>query len=231
MADKISPEEKLFKVIREGKKDGAKPPSKPGGVKRFFTELPLGKKMFTIKPKPARTAISGAPGIFSMTLSNVKPKTINTLFAIILASLAILVIYVAVKERPRIATIAGKISAVPAELEEANVIEAFKPMSSYLTQVEKREIFQPVSAVKLNTAEKLDLQELAINKLKEIAADFKLQGISWGQNPKVMIKNEKEDRMYFLGEGQTIGLTGVKMKAIYKNKIVISYEDAEMELL
>jgi len=46
-----------------------------------------------------------------------------------------------------------------------------------------------------------------------------------------MVKNEKEDKMYFLGEGQAIGSTGVKVKAILKDKIVISYESAEMELL
>lgn len=230
MADKISPEEKLFKVIREGKKDGAKPLFKPHSIKRFFAKLPLGKKMFTIKPKPSQAAISGGAGAFSIPLSKIKPKTVNTLFAVILVSLAVLVIYVAINERPRIATIAERISEVPADPEKTEVIETFKPMSSYLAQVEKREIFQPISAIKPQ-AKILELQELAIDKLKEIAADFKLQGISWGQNPKVMIKNEKEDRMYFLGEGQTIGLTGVKMKAIYKNKIVISYEDAEMELL
>jgi len=230
MADKISPEEKLFKVIREGKKDGAKPPSGPQGIKKFFAEFSIGKKIFAMVPKPAGAAISGVPGIFSITLSEIKPKTVNTLLAIILGSLTLLVIYVAIHERPRIATIAGRISAIPVEPVKTEVIEAFKPMSSYLAQVKKREIFQPVSATKL-LAEKITPEKIAMDKLKEIAADLKLQGISWGQSPKVMIKSEKEDRMYFLGEGQTIGSTGAKMRTIYKNKAVISYENAEIELL
>jgi len=230
MTDKISPEEKLFKVIREGKKDGAKPQSGPRGIKKFFADLSFGKKMFTAKPRRARMAISGAPGAFSITLSDIKPKTVNTMLAIILAGLAALVIYVAISERPRVATIAGRISRVPAGPVKTEAIEAFKPMGSYLAEVEKRDIFQPVSAAKPAVQEP-DPQKVAMDKLREIVADFKLQGISWGQSPKAMIKSEKEDRMYFLGDGQAIGSTGVKIKAVHKNKVAISYENAEMELL
>ena len=229
MADKVSPEEKLFRVIREGKKEGAKPPSGPHGMKKFFANLSLGKKMFTAIPKPMRAAISGAPGAFSITLSEIKPKTVNTTLAIALVCITIIVIYVAISERSRVAVIAGRVSKIPAGPVRTKAIETFKPMSFYLSELEKREIFQPASTAK--SLKEAAPEKVALDKLKVMAADFTLQGISWGQNPKAMVKSAKEDKMYFLGEGQTIGVTGVKMKAIYRNKIVVSYEEAEMELL
>ena len=230
MADKISPEEKLFKIIREGKKDGAKPLSGPRGIKRFFASLSFDRKRCTARPNPAQAAISGAPAAFSITLSEIKPKTVNTLLAIILAGITALVIYVTINERPRVATIVERVSMAPAEPVKTGAIEAFKPMSFYLTEVKKREIFQPVPMAK-PVAQKPDPQKVVLDKLKEISTDFRLQGISWGQNPRAMIKSEKENKMYFLGEGQVIGSTGVKVKSIYKDKIVISYENSEMELL
>lgn len=229
MADKISPEEKLFKVIREGKKEGANPPSEPRGPKRFFSNLSFGKNMFTMGQRPMRAAISGAPRAFSISLSEVQPNTVNTLLAIILLTLVVLIAYVAIKERPRVSTITGRLSAISAEPVKKEMIEEFKPISSYLAEVEKRDVFQPVSLTKQAVA--ASPQKAAMDKLREIAVDFKLQGISWGQSPKVMIKSEKESRMYFLGEGQAIGSTGVKIKVIHKSKVVIGYENAEMELL
>jgi len=233
MADNISPEEKLFKVIREGKKDGSKPASGPHGIKGFFAGFSfdkLGKNIFTARPRPPRAAISGAPGTFSISLSDIKPKTVNTALAVILAALTALVIYTAIKERPRIAAIAEKATAAPAEAVETEAIEAFKPVKFYLDEVEKRNIFQPISAQKTEE-EKVDPKKVAMDTLGALAADLQLQGISWGQSSKAMIKSEKEDKMYFLGEGQAIGSTGIKVKAIHKDEIVISYEDAEMELL
>jgi len=230
MVDKISPEEKLFKIIQEGKKDGAKPLSGPRGIKRFFTGLSLDKNMFMAKPKSVQAAIGGAPAAFSIALSKIKPKAVNTVLAIILASLTLFIIYVAIHDRSRVAIIAGRISMIPVGPVKTETIEAFKPMSFYLAEVEKRKIFQPVSMEKLVT-QKPDMRKAALDKLMELATDFKLQGISWGQSPKAMIKSEKENKMYFLSGGQKIGLTGVKIKVIHKNKIVISYEDAEMDLL
>jgi len=222
MADKISPEEKLFNVIRDGKKGGAKPMSPPHGIKKFFK--------FIRKPARAQAAISGAPSAFSINFNEIKPRTVNTALTIILAGLVALVIYVAVNEKPRLAAITGTVSGAPAGQTEAGAIEAFRPMSFYLAEVKKRDIFQPISEAEPEE-QKPDPQEAALSKLAGIAADFKLQGISWGRSPKAMVKCENEDKMYFLGKEQPIGSTGVRIKDIYKNKVIISYEGAEMELL
>ena len=185
--------------------------------------------MFTLGQRPMRTAISGAPRAFSISLSEIEPNTVNTLLAIILLTLVVLITYVAIKERPRVSTITGRLSAISAEPVKKEMIEEFKPINSYLAEVDKRDVFQPVSLTK--QAVEATPQKAAMDKLREIAVDFKLQGISWGQSPKVMIKSEKEGRMYFLGEGQAIGSTGVKIKIIHKSKVVIGYENAEIELL
>lgn len=230
MPDNISPEERLFKVIRQEKKNGVTPRPGPRGIKGFLAGLGRGRERFAERPRPLRVAATGAPTAFSITLSEIEPKTINRLLAITLAGLAAFVIHLAVNERPSVTTIVKRVAAIPAGPAEAKAIEAFKPMNFYLAEVEKRDIFQPVTEAKL-AAGKPKPQKVALDKLREIAAGLKLQGISWGQSPKAMVKSENEEKMYFLGEGQTIGSTGVKVKAIHKNKIVISYENVEMELL
>ena len=45
-----------------------------------------------------------------------------------------------------------------------------------------------------------------------------------------MLQIEKDGKVYFLKEGQMIGTTGIEVKSIMKNKVMLGYGDEEMEL-
>ena len=64
-----------------------------------------------------------------------------------------------------------------------------------------------------------------------MSKDLKLVGISWGQSPKAMIRSKKEQNTYFLRQEQIIGITGIEVKTIFKDKVIISYQGEEKELL
>ena len=93
----------------------------------------------------------------------------------------------------------------------------------------KRDIFRP--APKETEAE--EAKPVVSDSLKKGAEDLKLQGIAWGPAPKAMIlwQKDKESNMYFLTNGQEIGATGIKVKEIYRDKVMIGNDEEEMELL
>ncbi|MBL7069665.1 MAG: hypothetical protein ISS34_07400 [Candidatus Omnitrophica bacterium] len=202
--DKISPEERLFKVIQGGK---AAPPHK--AARR------LGIRALALPVK--------------FQIHELDIKVVNMALSFILIFLAIAVAYYAIYASPSVAKITEVASAVKPLLAKKADIENFKPMPYYLMEIDKRNIFQP--APKLNEKVISSRERTSMEELQEISGDFKLQGISWGKMPKVMIKSEKEDKIYFLKEGQMIGATNIKVEKIFNNKVIVSCEDAQMELL
>jgi|GEM_PF-407245 len=56
-----------------------------------------------------------------------------------------------------------------------------------------------------------------------------LVGISWSANPDVIIEDKDRKRTYFVKRGQTVG-DGVKIEAVFKDHVVLSYEGREFEL-
>jgi len=231
MADnKISPEERLFKVIQEGK-------NSPPGNKSGRRGIPrMGIKQFLGGLMP-RAAVAGAPRttsvVFPVKFSDINPTAVNKVLIVILVILAVSIVNYAVRARPNVAKISEAISKMPAPaVKKKKEIEAFKPASIYIDEIRKRNIFVPYAAKEEKPVIAAPREEeKAQETLKKIAASIKLQGISWGKNPKAIIKHVGEDKMYFLKEGQMLGATGVELKEIHKNKVVISYKGEEMELL
>ena len=65
-------------------------------------------------------------------------------------------------------------------------------------------------------------------KIAEILQGWKLVGISWGDKPLAMVEDSSSGRTYFLRQGQEIN--GVKVQAISKEKVTLTYEGEEGEL-
>ncbi len=57
---------------------------------------------------------------------------------------------------------------------------------------------------------------------------LKLVGIAWSSDPDAMIEDTKFSKTYFVKRGQMIG--EFKVEAIYRDKVVLSYEKEEVEL-
>jgi len=231
--DNISPEERLFKVIQEGK---ASPPDAGGFGRKGMMAGWLGriKGFFSFgRPKPlvieieARPAARQAAGVSPIRLRELDPRAINAILAVIWVMLTAAVIYYAANTKPNIAKITDTVSRIQLAMMKKRVIEALKPADFYLEEVKKKDLFhtKPKAVV---TAEPKEAAKEGLQKLTE---GLKLQGIAWGANPRAMIQDEKEAKMHFLNEGQMIGSNGLFVKKISRDKVIIGYKEAEMELL
>jgi len=61
-----------------------------------------------------------------------------------------------------------------------------------------------------------------------LLVDQKLVGIIWSSNPQVIIEDTKEGKTSLLGVGDAVGR--LKIKKIYRDKVVVEAEGQEMEL-
>jgi Tfp pilus assembly protein PilP len=234
MADNASPEERLFKIIQNGKNTppgkqdsaGAKPKKSREGVKRLFTGLNLFKP-----PLPGRTTFRpGGAVALPAALRAEDLKTINRVLALVLACVTALVFYYFMNKRLEVSELTARVSDVPFQRKKA-AIEPFKPLPFYLEGVKERDIFSPAAEKAEEGRVTFVPEKEAKKKLEGAVATLKLQGISWGKTPKAMIMSEADGQVYFLTEGQMVGTSGVKIKTITRNKVILVYESEEMELL
>lgn len=109
-----------------------------------------------------------------------------------------------------------------------------KEASYYFEKVRERDIFK--MGKKMPAAEEAappqedqspKIQD-PTSKIVEKTKNLKLVGISWSNNPDVMIEDTKALSTFFVRRGQMIG--EVKVQAIFKDKVVLSYEGEETEL-
>ena len=106
-----------------------------------------------------------------------------------------------------------------------------KAVSYYLEKVRQRSIFK-MGAKKVEEAEKVadvDVKPTGPSSaVIEATQHLKLVGISWSDDPDVMIEDTRALRTFFAKRGQHIG--EIKVEAIFKDKIVLSYNGEEIEL-
>ena len=98
----------------------------------------------------------------------------------------------------------------------------------FLQKVSSRDIFkegkkEPVAPVQTAPTE-VNLTESA-----EAVKNLALVGISWSSNPDAIIEDKSKQRTYFVKRGQEVG-DGVKVEAIFKDHVVVTFEDREYEL-
>jgi len=239
--ENVSPEERLFKVIQKGKdtplerKDlGKNKTAGTGfrGTKHLFSGLGSAGKGIFARAKSgscSKETMAAMPAGLPIRLNEISPRAINGVLLIMLGVLTAVTIHYGINKRPSIAKLSSAISKIHFQTPKREPVEAFKPVDFYLKEVRKRDIFKP--APKVQKKDVIPKPKQVLNELKEKAKDLKLKGISWGTTPKAMVKNDKEDKMYFLKEGQMIGATGIKIKAVFKDKVLIGCQGEEMELL
>ncbi|MFQ5680779.1 MAG: hypothetical protein ACE5GG_01805 [Candidatus Omnitrophota bacterium] len=263
----VSPEEKLFRVIRDQKDaptDSADlPPTDKmnvvgrRGLRQFlFGVNPFRKKSFRGQADgegaPDKKAADGLPlrerikGRLSLAVAlrlqdidpikktfayGLRPETINSMLAGLLVVSLSFVVYQGVFGRPNIAAVTQAISKIKYRPPRRPAIETFKPVDFYLEEQRKRDIFKPSPRPEDKVVVTRHKEVKPAVRLEDLARDLKLVGISWGASPKVMIKDNVQGVTYFLRQGEMVGTSGIKVKTIFKDKVVLSYEEQEMELL
>lgn len=252
----VPPAERVFKVPpsqgasgQEGKKpsgnvtkDQNAPAGKGhngsflGNIRQFLTKgLPLpGKTSGGAGPQslfasPIR--LQGIDSVKQLLTSGIDLDSVNKVLTGALVLLMVYSITVAVNRKSSIGKLMQSIAHIKFEKSTSQTVEAYQPVDYYLGQVRSRDIFNLVGEVKTQVMpEPLPAPEPPKPKLKEMANGLSVVGIAWGEAPKAMIQDSAAQEIYFLKKDDTIGKTGIKVKDIFRSKIVISYGEEEMEL-
>jgi len=129
------------------------------------------------------------------------------------------------------------VSASPGNQGEGELkLASIGPLPDYLNEVAKRNIFAPMPAPALKP-QKLKLKSTTPVKrpppnplqiLQEKVKTLRLVGISWGKDPVAMIEDKTSQQTSFLKVGDSID--GVKVKAILRDRAILSHGDAEYDL-
>ena len=73
------------------------------------------------------------------------------------------------------------------------------------------------------------MRKTTASRASEATKNLALVGISWSNDPDVMIEDTKDNRTFFLKKGQLID-NQIKVEAIFKDHVVLSYGGEEVEL-
>lgn len=102
-----------------------------------------------------------------------------------------------------------------------------KPQNYYLEKIRTRSLFRIEDEL---TQKPVDFKEEKEkqSKLKEMTSSFKLVGISWSNDPDAIIEDEKAKKTYFIKTGHLI--EDIKVQAILKDRVILHYQNEEVEL-
>lgn len=104
-----------------------------------------------------------------------------------------------------------------------------KAVSYYLEKMGQRDIFRMGAVKKVTTAEDgQTTMQVMSSKVLDATENLKLVGISWSSNPDAIIEDTKASKTFFVKPGQRIG--EVNIQAIFKDKVILSYQGEETEL-
>jgi hypothetical protein len=223
----LSAEQQLLKLIEEsgGKEaEPGRPASVPGKPRR--PGLTFGAMM------------SGLKGRFSFFKRTAKKKTATAKkrftvnFAAVNSALAFLAVLLAfyvgsdaflswrrLKMTPKL-NFQNEKTQTEAPPKEAGL----KDSAYYMNDVMERDIFKGGAIVKEEKK-----KETATADANEATKNLSLVGISWSANPDVIIEDKASSRTFFVKRGQMVG-ENVKVEAVYKDHVILSYEGEEFEL-
>jgi len=101
-----------------------------------------------------------------------------------------------------------------------------KAASYYLEKARERDIF---SMAKKSPSLMDLMRNASLTRASEATKHLLLVGISWSGDPDVMIEDTRDKRTFFLKKGQLID-NQIKVEAIFKDHVILSYGGEETEL-
>lgn len=209
-ADKITPEERLLKIIENPQAEKRRTPAEPktkGGLslkdlgllfENFQVDKNLSQYVTLLTTNKALAVISAIATIFcifnyAISGTNLKKRLDNITTG----------------------ATASVISAAKSSLPEGNI-------SDMIALAQRRNIFTflPVNAA--------GQQGAAAPDMAQIISTLKLVGILWSDNPQAMIEDTKEQKTYLLNSGDEIGQ--FKVNKILREKVILGKDRQEWEL-
>jgi len=175
MNKEISPEERLFNVIKTGKNS-----SSLFQAEKFISQPTAAIEM----PLP----FDVQAGLRSIDIKAVN-KALTALLFLLMGVVVFMCVHkkvISLKELPEIPlNNLQPTNAVPAQ--------TYQPVNFYLAQVKKRDLFHPVQS-----------SVAPVEGTTASNQEFSLSGIYMGQYPQVIITDKAEQKAYFLKEGDEI---------------------------
>jgi hypothetical protein len=102
-----------------------------------------------------------------------------------------------------------------------------KSITYYLEKARERDIFKMgVRALSIDGALS---RKGPSQRILEATSSLRLVGISWSDDPDVMVEDTKSQQTFFLKRGQLIN-NQIRLKAVFKDKVILNYEGEEIEL-
>lgn len=212
----FTPEEQLLKLIEKG--DGAET-AKFRRRRKLFLNFGSLKGLWRSLAK----GISRPLTRLNNGLREPNLKAVNKIFFVLSAILLGYSVVSFVFGRPDIKKVYEKSRLMKWKQSEQKAISEVRPFLHYLEVVNRRNIFSPIALkeVKKTEAKKKQLQEMV--------KDLSLVGISWGKEPIAMIEDNKTKKTYFLKKGMRINR--FKIEDILKDRVILSFEGEEIELI
>lgn len=112
-----------------------------------------------------------------------------------------------------------------AEIQGTAVLRA---LAYYLDKIRARDIFIMGEKPQQDTGR--ENLKPSPSRVAEVTQSLRLVGISWSNDPDVMLEDIKAQKTFFLKKGQILDSNNVKVEAIFKDKVILSFEGAEIEL-
>lgn len=223
----LTPEKQLLKLI-EGK----------GGASRSSGAAPsqsLGQGRFSLGA--LRGAFFGRLSFFRRTAQKklVSPKrrsaiSLTAVNRILAVAVFAAFIYVAGDALAAVIALQRPPNfAMKREAPDAVAAARISPLNEsayYLQKVTARDIFK--EGGKPSVSKEVSKGPVSVES-SPATSGLSLVGISWSSNPDVIIEDKERQRTYFVKRGQVVG-DGVKIEAIFKDHVVLSYEGQEFEL-
>ncbi|MBN1912837.1 MAG: hypothetical protein JW788_00395 [Candidatus Omnitrophica bacterium] len=103
-------------------------------------------------------------------------------------------------------------------------VSLLKATSYYLEKARERNIFK----IRVTRSEE-KASKTPFSTIGEATKSLKLVGISWSDDPDVMIEDMESKKTFFLKKGQLIN-NSIKLEAVFRDKVVLSYLGEEIEL-
>lgn len=175
--------------------------------------------------------LQGMDSVKQLLTTGIDLDSVNKVLTGALVLLMVYAMTAAVNKRSSIGKLMQSISHIKFEKSTSGAIEAYQPVDYYLGQVRGRDIFNPVGEVKTQAIpEPLAPPEPPKPKLKEKAIGLTVVGIAWGETPQAMINADLTQEIYFLKKGDKIGKTEIEVREIFRDKVILGFEEEEMEL-
>ncbi len=229
----ITPEERLLRLIESGEKGelGRKATRKPvfWDVRTWATDL------FPRREKADQSArVRFGTGFLPREIS---PSLINRILLLLLIFLGVGIAldFSMNGVRTRFKDLLGQVAPLMPPAEQEQALVSLRPLAEYLKEVGERDIFSPLLSSKPKKQMPRPKKQLVkpprpspLQILQGKAQNLKLVGISWGEIPMAMIEETTKQETSFLKAGQFIN--EIQVKAILKDRVVLSYKDAEYDL-